>query len=121
MGYDPELHSKTLSACKYFKTKATMTLVYSVLFINNMQTIASTLVKLRFSKPHTSQIVKIRSSKKREDKGDLTLTLKAIWLREKSFTEYFIYLLIQSKGIYLGRKLYIKLIKQSKPSFPVQG
>lgn len=119
--HDNQVYIKALEIFKKLNLKIDIFVIYALLFIKSEYISIKTLLDLKFSKQEAKIIFSLLELKKLQKEVEILNKLKYIWVKNKNYEIYFVFLssIIQKNQFILD--LFNELKTKSKPIFPING
>lgn len=120
--YEQALHLKAIEIAEKFQTNLALPIIYALLFKNDKNLSLNSLLELKFSRAEARVILNLISLEKIiDDKEELLIHLKELWLDDESYTLYFLYASLIGGDESVIYDLYERLQPFKKPTFPLDG
>jgi hypothetical protein len=116
------MHLRALGLAAKFKVRLELSVIYALLLREVENLSINKLLELKFSKQEAKTILSLLALEIiANDIEDLIIRLKEVWLDDKSYVLYFVYVSLQASDESVIYDLYRELSKRQAPQFPVDG
>lgn len=120
--YEQTEHLKAIKIAEKFQTKLALPIIYALLFKNDKNLSLNSLLDLKFSRAEARVILNLIALEKNiDDKEELLIHLKELWLDDESYALYFLYASLIASNESVIYDLYEQLQLLKKPTFPIDG
>ena len=119
--YDSQTHNQLLKCAESFEELVSLTALYSMLFMNSENISVKSLLQLKFSRAEAKQICAMLNLQDEKDISSIIRNLKNIWLDDRAYVQYFIFIASITKDNPAIIELYNKLDKLPVPKLPIDG
>jgi len=119
--YDKELHIKALNIASSYDVALELPIIYAMLFCLGDVISRNKLLALKFSRAESRIILRMLEIVDTKDISTIIIKLKNIWLEDKAYLLYFIYVSLIIDDASLIQNLYNNLNKLQVPICPVSG